>query len=353
METQNVKTFIIEDSYVAEAGINEWISGGKGNVETIAENLTIYPWRTKEVVNLLQWMRNYNLTEIEKEQIRFFGMDIQVVTNINNEIHDAINEYNITVSDELLSIMDKCVEKKIVYNYGKENNWADTYIPRLNELENILLKFKINLAKENTEQLDKAIRALAYIIKYTYYIQNHYSQDRDLKMYENVKWIVENKSNNGKAFIWAHNEHINNRGFLNYTTRKIHNLGWHLKQQFKDDYYSVGFDFGKGALRSYIINDDQSREWQIYNLEKPYPKTYAETLIEAEDDIYFIDMANALKGSAAKFFDKKKKQLLLGGPGYNLIDIDHNFQKKRFSKAFDGLIFVESISPPNRNLRTD
>jgi erythromycin esterase len=37
--------------------------------------------------------------------------------------------------------------------------------------------------------------------------KNHHSQDRDLKMFENAKWIIENKSENGKPFIWAQRTH--------------------------------------------------------------------------------------------------------------------------------------------------
>jgi erythromycin esterase len=76
VENQGVKVFIMEDSYTSEAGINEWISGGKGNVETIADNFTIGFWHCKEVVDLLLWMRNYNLNKSNDEKIRFYGMDI-------------------------------------------------------------------------------------------------------------------------------------------------------------------------------------------------------------------------------------------------------------------------------------
>ena len=61
--------------------------------------------------------------------------------------------------------------------------------------------------------------------------------------------IDENKSKNGKAFIWAHNEHINNHGFGNYSKRNIYNLGRQLKEYYKNEYYSVGFDFGAGTIR--------------------------------------------------------------------------------------------------------
>jgi erythromycin esterase len=346
VETQNIKVFIIEDSYTSEAGINEWISGGKGNVETIANNFSIGFWYTKEVVNLLEWMRNYNQNKSKDEQIRFYGMDIQMVKNINLEIRNLVKKYTISVSEELLLEVDKCVEKKV--NYKASTDWADIQIPKLNEIERILLDFKKGTKDENIEEFNSAIRALNYLSKYTYYVQNHYSQDRDLKMFENAKWIIENKSKNGKAFIWAHNEHINNKQAGNNSGRNIYNLGRHLKEYYKNDYYSVGFDFGTGKLDGYYSNKDEKPSWKTYELNEPFAKTYAKTLIEAQEEIYFIDMSKALDGTSSDFFKKETKQIMIGGGGFNP-QKNHLYQKK-FSEMYDGLIFVKNITRPNYNL---
>lgn len=338
--TQDVKVFIIEDSYTIEAGINEWISGGEGNVKTIAENFNIVPWKNKEVVNLLEWMREYNLNKDEAEQIHFYGMDIQVVKNINQQIRDLVETYKISVNEELLLELDKCAEKKV--EYGKSTDWADLKLPRLNEIERILLSFQKANEKENETDFNSALRALNYLEKYTYYVQNHYSQDRDLKMFENVKWIVENKSKNGKAFIWAHNEHINNKGFGNYNNRAIYNLGRHLKEHYKNDYYSVGFDFGIGTLGGYVFEKGQVPKWKTYQLAEPFHKSYATTLMGAKENIYFIDMQTALDDISINFFDKKAKQIMLGGPGYNPQKV--TLYKKKFSEMYDGLIFIKNIN---------
>jgi erythromycin esterase len=346
VENQGVKVFIMEDSYNSEAGINEWISGGKGDAKTITKNFNIGFWYCEEVVNLLEWMRSYNLNKPKDEQIRFYGMDIQVVKNINKEIRDLVINYNITISEELLLTVDKCVEKKV--EYMKSNNWADTQIPKLIEVENVLVDYKKNIKNENSIEFNSAIRALNYLIKYTYYVQNNYSQDRDLKMFENVKWIVENISKNGKAFIWAHNEHINNKGFGNYGNRNIYNLGRHLKEYYKNDYYSVGFDFGKGTLAGYFSNKDEKPTWKKIELNEPLAKTYAKTLIEAKDEIYFIDMSIALNGNSSNFFKKKTKQIVAGGGGFN--PKNNNLCKKKFSEMYDGLIFIKNITLPTNNL---
>ena len=85
----------MEESYQAEYGINEWISGGKGDVKTIANNFKTGFWYTKEIVNLLEWMREYNAGKSIDEQIRFYGMDPKGGEKINQEIRKFINHNNI------------------------------------------------------------------------------------------------------------------------------------------------------------------------------------------------------------------------------------------------------------------
>jgi len=348
VENQGVKVFIIEDSYTSEAGINEWITGGKGSAETIAKNFSIGFWHCKEVINLLEWMRNYNLNKTNDEQIHFYGMDIQEVKKINQEVRNLVKKHNIPTSEELLLVVDNCVEKKV--KYSEKTDWADIQIPKLNEIKSILLDFKKGIKDENIDEFNSAIRALDYLIKYTYYVQNNYSQDRDFLMFENAKWIIENKSKNGKAFIWAHNEHINNKRFGNYGNRNIYNFGRHMKEYYKNEYYSVGFDFGRGIQAGYFSNKDEKPSWKKVELNKPFAKTYAETLFEAKDEIYFIDMAKALEGSSSNFFTEKSKQIVAGGGGFNPKN-NHLYQKK-FSEMYDALIFVKNITLPTNNLIT-
>lgn len=345
VKNQDVKVFIIEDSYTSESGINEWISGGKGNTETVAENFSLYPWYCKEIVDLLNWMREYNLTKTNREKIRFYGMDIQSVQNINNEIRDLVKKYNIPIDEKLLSVADECANKRVEYN--KKTNWADNKMPKLKKIESIITEFQRVRDIKNNKEFISTIRALDYLMKYTFYVQNPLSTVRDLKMFENVKWIIENETTNGKAFIWAHNEHINNKEMLSYSSGWT-SLGAHLKEFYKNDYYSVGFDFGKGTLRGFVTKKNKPSYWETYKIDKPFRKTYAKTLFEAKEDIYFIDILDASVDNTVNFFSKKSKQLILGDIGFN--PKKYYLIPKKFSEMYDGLIFVKSISVPNYKL---
>ena len=349
VKTQGIKVFIMEESYPAESGINEWISGGIGDKSTIAKNFNIIPWSNGEVVELLEWMRNYNLTHPDEEKIRFYGMDIQYVEGINEEIRDFVKKYEVPVSKELLEIADNCANKKV--DYKNENDWGEKEIPKLKEIQQTILNFQSTTGQKNNQDFKHTLRALNYLMRYTEYLQNPKSAVRDLKMFENVKWVIKNEAKNGKAFIWAHNEHINNKEISPAGSGWI-SVGGHLKEFYKDDYYSVYFDFGIGKVIGHVTRRNKPNYWDVYEIDKPFRKTYAKALFEATKDIYFIDMDKALNNSDTKsFFSDKKRQLSLGASGYN--PRDKSFVHKNYSEICDGLIFVKSISVPNYDLNNE
>src|SRR5690606_27341696 len=170
---------------------------------------------------------------------------------------------------------------------------------------------------------------------------------RDLKMFENVKWIIDNEALNGKAFIWAHNEHINNIE-MSYGSGWT-NLGGHLKDYYKDDYYSVGFNFGTGKVIGLVTRRNKPNYWDVYEIEKPHRKSYEKTLFEVNKGIFFIDMAAALNSDAHDFFSTTKKQLLLGAPGYT--GKKRQLVNQKYSEMYDGLIFIKNISVPDYSLK--
>lgn len=348
VKNHGLKIFIMEESYQAESGINEWISGGKGDVKTIANNFKTGFWYTKEIVNLLEWMREYNADKSIDEQIRFYGMDPKGGEKINLEIRKFINDNKILIEESLLTAADSCANKTI--DYGIKESWWQTQIPKLQELKRQLLQ-----SKKEGKEYSSVIRSLVHLIGYTEYaslVGEKYptsTEFRDLKMFENVKNIMEMESKNAKAFIWAHNEHIN-KSEMYYTGSNIANLGRHLKEFYKDDYYCVGFDFGTGKIKGYVTDKKQGNHWKTYEIEKPFPRTYASTLMTVNKGIYFLDLDNAMKNEPTKFFEKKNNQLLIAAGGYQPKPLYKIMCGKIYSETYDGLIFVKTISIPNYQL---
>lgn len=339
VENHGVNIFMMEESYQAEEGINEWITGGEGDVRSILGNFGQGIWRSKEVAGLLEWMRDYNQGKPYNEQIRFYGIDNQFGYNISTRLRKYVQKHSISVDERLLTAADSCSKAKLQAKGVK--NWDAQMLPDLRQIRQMLEENKSKLAIADEKEYKDMMRALDYLEQYTAHIAAPYNHRRESDMYDNVSKIMELVRPGSKAFIWAHNEHINKKNLGGY---KIENLGNRLKTRFANEYYAVGFDFGNGSLTGYNIQDGKNLGRVVRTLEKPYKKTFAETLARAHHDIYFVDMSTALENPvAAKFFSTRMKQLFLGGPGF---DPENNFFiKRKFTEAYDAIIFIKSISP--------
>jgi len=339
VEKQGVKLFIMEESYQSERGINEWVSGGAGDKATIVNNFRQNIWYANEVKDLLQWMRDYNYGKTQQEQIRFYGMDNQFGEDLSKRLRNYVKKYNIAIDESLLAVADSCSAAKL--KVGGIKDWDKKTLPELQQIKLILERDKENLITINAYEYYDMIRALEYLEQYTKFISAPYSHVRDNDMYENVLKILKLEQPTGKAFVWAHNEHINKKQYGSYN---IKSLGAHLKNHFKEAYYAVGFDFGNGIVEGFKVKNGTVIGKTLYTLDKPYKNTFAATLFAANPDIYFLDMENAKSNpKAIKFFSSKLEQLFIGGPGF---DPENKIMfKRRYSESYDGIIFVKTITP--------
>ena len=66
---------------------------------------------------------------------------------------------------------------------------------------------------------------------------------RDQLMFQNLKWLIEEKYPSRKVIIWGHNAHIQKGPLSNSSTKW---MGQHLRDEYEEDYYSIGLFAYKG-----------------------------------------------------------------------------------------------------------
>ncbi|RZJ74862.1 MAG: erythromycin esterase family protein [Flavobacterium sp.] len=337
VEDQGVRLFLMEESYQAERGINDYITGGEGDAKAALKNFGMAIWRCNEVEGLLQWMREYNQGKPKQEQIRFYGIDNQFGHDINNRLRTYLKKHKIEISESDLAVADSASAAQL--KAGGNKGWDKRVMPGLKKIRQLLEQEKVRLAGD--AEYPDIMRGLRYLEQYTAHITAPYSQHRDRDMYNNTLDILAMEGPTSKAFIWAHNEHINKNDL--YAT-SMESLGSRLKKHFKSEYYAMGFDFGSGRMKGYRFENGKNLGSLINPLSEPYKDTYAYTLADAEAPIFFMNINDAMLNPVAKkFFGKKNRHLFLGGPGFD--PEKPHFMKRKYSEAYDGLIFVNIISP--------
>lgn len=315
----NVKVFVLEESFGASYFVNEYINGRGGDLNEILRNFKQSIWRTQDLLELINWMKSYNEEKTIQEKIQFFGNDCMFNYGLVSIINKLILDNGITLNFN---------EKELLKFYENEiSTYKDKKLLELNAIEITKLNNKIN-----NFDLKNAINALEY---FNELLINFNQQVRDKNMANSV--INFQTYLNSKVFVCAHNVHVKKTN----VEKEIPSMGKLLFEKYKQLYFAVGFEFGKGKLFSYNNED--------VVLDKPIKNTNSEFLFDVNKDIFYFDFNLANEDVNMKnFLNEKRNYVFVGGYGLVLKYLKHNIFSEKYINNFDGLIYVKNISKSNQ-----
>lgn len=76
-EEYGVRSFALEADFGEAAGVDEYIKGGAGTAAEALNGLSFTIYHTREMEQLIEWMRAYNDGAAEGEKLSFYGFDMQ------------------------------------------------------------------------------------------------------------------------------------------------------------------------------------------------------------------------------------------------------------------------------------
>lgn len=77
VEKYEVKSFALETDFGEGVAVNEYIHGGDGTAENAVNNLSFTIYQTRQMIDLVTWMREYNDNVPDGEKLSFYGFDLQ------------------------------------------------------------------------------------------------------------------------------------------------------------------------------------------------------------------------------------------------------------------------------------
>ncbi len=255
VEEHGFNAFAIEADMGESVFIDRYVVSGKGNIENIMkEKMHFWTWRTSEVKELIQWMKNYNMSQPEDQKIRYIGVDCQFTAYQPELISDFFNDYMPEVENKIRYLLSDIsyindlsyTERNDFYSnlemdeYKSTQSKLDTLELTLaankGELLSVTSAFEFNTISRLIENLKQSFLVRYYIAKgissYNY---------RDKYMADNSKWILDLLGDNSKIVLWAHNAHISN--YSGYGS-----MGMHLKGELGKNYQMIGFSFTFGSF---------------------------------------------------------------------------------------------------------
>lgn len=282
-------TFFLEADYANCLPIDRYIKGADGNLDKLVKNIDLWPWSTREMANLIKWMKIYN-KQHPTSMLNFIGCDMQKIKSTVTEIDHIISKYSSTSVDTTgyTNFFDLTVYK------DKKVLSISYYDSLLEYKDNIISKLPLIPSDKFTYQtLSKHFNQ---IVKEKF---DSYLSYRDIKMAENILYHM-NNDQSIKGFFWAHNTHTFNI-YRNHKDLKkaLYRAGGILKKQLGKEYYMIAQDFDQGGFNAYNLLDREGDRENPNNyllrpvtIEPSIKNTFGEYFREVKDSILFIPSTN-------------------------------------------------------------
>ena len=234
-ERYGIRAFCLEGDYGGCEMVNRYIHGGKGSAEEAAAAIGFGIYRTEEMADLIRWMREYNETAAEGEDLVFYGFDMQR-------------------SNMDYACLKEAATKAGIDTGGLDQLWnaeAESFLETAAPEEKTSAVAKI---KEQFDPSDTAGIHAADILLQNIAIFEEYNAGRnpvgmrDRFMADNILWILGQEEARGHEciFVSAHNGHVEQKGSYDMENKVMGNL---LADAIGEDaYYVTGTDFRKATV---------------------------------------------------------------------------------------------------------
>ena len=327
IEKYGVRAFALEGDFGGCEAINRYIHGEGGTAAEALSATGFAIYRTEEMENLVEWMRDYNASATQGDDLRFYGFDMQRRAYSYHYLLEALQKANIDTAD---------FEK--MWN-SEANTYADGYT--VEQRTEIITAVKEQLPPDDVRAIHFA-DILLQNIELGKYIDDsgELNAQRDRMMAENTLWILQQEQarGNSRIMISGHNNHI-----MQCENTGTPVLGSLLAENLGDGYFAIGTDFYKS----------------VCNLPKPYTgKRITHTFYSYDPlakaskkcgfDVSFLDFSKVPEGSALMEYIANSVPMGSLGEYYSIL---MNFVPRSYrvwrapQDAYDAMIFVTDTAP--------
>lgn len=326
------RTFIIEGDFGNALKVDAYIHGGEGTAKEAAATIGFRIYRTREMADLLEWMRAYNETALAGEDLHFYGMDMQQADNSKDYLFGILRQIDPELTAEyeetFAFLNDDAIYDLSTDAFAEGMPEAEKLLKNVDERKEQIVEVCGSEAFEFARECANSIYNCCDIRK----SNSEYNEVRDGHMAEKVHWFLEH-GDGSLLFINGHNGHI-----ARVNTSLYDCMGRQLAEDLGDGYFTIGTDARITTFNSQT--DDGFTETTAKN------KNDLNALAaDVEGTRYYLDFQ---KASSCDGWEK----LLSGTQRITSLNVGSLTLLKMFyttkivpNETFDGMILYDQVGP--------
>lgn len=332
IDKNDFKIVAFESAYGDAAFLNDALNSDT-DLKEVLKNYITSIWQTKEIENLLGWIRVYNKNH--KDKVIISGFD---TNSLENSARMLVKS---EVKEKQYSEIAEELKKKAVFQdemWEKQNDPSfklDMKAVIKNGTEGYMLAKKIDSIYGGKIGRDAELALynlqLGFEIPYEAGKKN-YDVSRDRIMADMIGKIQ--SAYNKKMILFAHNAHIALKPIL------VDGMGGYIQKKYRKKYYALGTFTASGTYSA--TTDPRAVKYNQYN-SYPLPKlmenSWEEKLVQKNTGNYFADFQKDNTG----FYGKSFKARFVGyGPITPETEKFTITEPLKLNECFDGLIFIKN-----------
>lgn len=340
-EDMGFTVLAVEDGLSPSLNINQWVHGGSNDLQSAIANMQ---WNisTSEMVDLIEWMRDYNVTREVEGQLSYYGFDL-ADPHLDLE---AVRAYIRKVDPNSIEKFNSWFACMPVYSSAIAAYRAQSAEEKDSCRNNLMEAYNYILAQRSSYEILSSPKDWAYALRITHnllQVERSYSlQDRtefnslrQQYMVDNISWIVSQVEVNERIVLWTHNGHGSE---LDRDLSALENL----------DVVSFGLTFYEGEFLAFGRDQQGQLDGQLLPRRAflPPSDSYEHYFQSAGIPRFILNLQSISPRSEATEWLYQHHALRAVGCCYNYEDPDFHFSYRPIlSEEFDLVIFIDQVSP--------
>ena len=335
----------IEAPFPESLAVNAYVLDGIGNAADALAGTRYWVWDTEEVLDLIEWMRWWNVNNARKVKFYGFVTDfpavaalglIDFLSRVAPDLAAACKtELAPLTSDFTAPLFGQLAESRREAVFARIAQVLAAFAQQRSEWVAATSALDWHLGRLHANVLDQAAR---------FEIDRSYTS-HDRVMAENVCALMEAEGPGTKAVLWSHNAHASR---ATYDDEK--SMGGYLDEMIGRAQRVIGTSFDRGAFQARAYTTGVLTD---HSVPAAPPGAFDAVLAQAGLPLMALDLANAPRdGAAATWLASEMPMRSIGGiygfPSDNKLGVtDTNTIKPR--EYFDAVMFVAETTAARRN----
>jgi erythromycin esterase len=318
------RTIAFEGTASGGEAIDAYIRGTGDRAAAVAALRAIWITETRELESLLEWLRAYNATAVQK--VTWVGIDPQGSAAADASLRAFLR--TIGAEERFAPLLDFVRAEDLKANQFQRTSFPPERVQELERLIAFLVTREGDLVRRTSARdYAAALDAARQFLQFAEFNSEGGTMTRDAAMAENFFRSVKG----GRAIVWAHNAHVTTSDRSSYKP-----LGTLLRNAYGSGYYALATSFHRGAFRAQVPRSAPP-DVRAFTVPAAPAGTIDALLAAMRIPVAFVD----LRGTAPAWLLEPRRMHWIGALWSEEFTEAQRFQPFVVARDFDGVLFVE------------